>query len=68
MTTPLTPPHDVVGGATARLDAAQDAGDQERLRVLDELYAGLEAELEKEMAFPPPAGPQDLEQAGPSGR
>ncbi|HEV2754872.1 MAG TPA: hypothetical protein VG318_03725 [Actinomycetota bacterium] len=57
MTSPLTPPHDVVAGATARLDAAQDASDQERLRVLDELYAGLEAELEK-----------DFEQARPPGR
>ncbi len=68
MTSPLTPPHDVVAGAAAWLEAAQDATDQERLRVLDELYAGLEAELEREMAFPPPAEPQDFEQAGPAGR
>ncbi|MFN2586530.1 MAG: hypothetical protein ABR613_00230 [Actinomycetota bacterium] len=57
MTPPLTPPHDVVAGAAARLEAAQDASDAERLRVLDELYAGLEAELEK-----------DFEQAGPARR
>lgn len=57
MTTPLTPPHDVVAGAAARLQAAQDASDRERLRVLDELYAALEAELDK-----------DFEQAGPAGR
>ena len=57
MTSPLVPPQDVVAGAAARLEAAQDASDQERLRVLDELYAGLEAELEK-----------DFEQAGPAGR
>ncbi len=56
MTTPL-PHEDLVAGATGRLDAAQDASDQERLRVLDELYAGLEAELDK-----------DFEQAGPAGR
>jgi hypothetical protein len=57
MTSPLVSPQDVVAGAAARLEAAQDASDQERLRVLDELYAGLEAELEK-----------DFEQAGPAGR
>ncbi|MDQ3952852.1 MAG: hypothetical protein M3279_07830 [Actinomycetota bacterium] len=56
MTTPL-PHQDLVAGAAARLEAAQDATDQERLRVLDELYAGLEAELER-----------DIEQAGPAGR
>ncbi|HEX2057239.1 MAG TPA: hypothetical protein VHI71_02625 [Actinomycetota bacterium] len=56
MTTPL-PYDDPVAGAAARLEAAQDATDQERLRVLDELYAGLEAELEK-----------DFGQAGPAGR
>lgn len=54
----LTPePADVVAVSAARLEAAQDAPDLDRLRVLDELYAGLEAELEK-----------DLEQAGPAGR
>ncbi len=68
MTTLPTPPDDLVAGAAARLEAAQDASDVERLRVLDELYAGLEAELEREMAFPRPAGPQDFEQAGPAGR
>ena len=68
MTTPL-PPDDLVGGAAARLEVAQDAGDQERLRVLDELYADLEAELERELAaIPPSAEPQDLEQTGPAGR
>ena len=56
MTTPL-PSDDLVAGAAARLEAAQDEGDLERLRVLDELYADLEAELEK-----------DFEQAGPAGR
>ncbi len=56
MTTPL-PNEDLVAGAAARLQAAQDASDQERLRVLDELYAHLEAELDK-----------DFEQAGPAGR
>lgn len=66
MTTPLFN-DDVVAGAAGRLEAAQDSSDQERLRVLDELYAGLEAELEREMAFPPP-GSQDLEQTGPPGR
>ena len=54
----MTFPHDdPVAGATGRLDSVQDASDQERLRVLDELYADLEAELEK-----------DFEQAGPAGR
>ncbi|MDQ3957114.1 MAG: hypothetical protein M3273_02205 [Actinomycetota bacterium] len=47
----------VVASAAARLDAAQDATDEERLRVLDELYSSLEAELEK-----------DFGQAGPAGR
>lgn len=56
MTTPL-PQEDLVAASAGRLEAAQDLSDQERLRVLDELYAGLEAELEK-----------DLEQAGPAGR
>lgn len=61
MTTPL--PHagpngpDLVTAAAGRLDAVQDASDQERLRVLDELYADLEAELDK-----------DFGQAGPAGR
>lgn len=54
---PDTTSEDVVAGAAQRLVAAQDASDQERLRVLDELYAGLEAELEK-----------DFEQAGPARR
>ena len=57
MNSPLLPNHDVVAAAAGRLEAAQDASDQERLRVLDELYAGLEAELEK-----------DFEQARPAGR
>lgn len=57
MTTPF-PHEDLVAGAAGRLEAAQDASDQERLRVLDELYAGLEAELEKDF----------FEQAGPAGR
>ena len=48
---------DFVAASAGRLQAAQDASDQERLRVLDELYAGLEAELEK-----------DFGQAGPAGR
>lgn len=56
MTTPLSH-DDFVAAAAGRLEAVQDATDQERLRVLDELYAGLEAELEK-----------DLGQAGPAGR
>ena len=56
MTTPL-PHEDLVAGAAARLEAAQDAADAERLRVLDELYAGLEAEFDK-----------DFEQARPAGR
>ncbi len=56
MTTPLSH-DDLVAGAAGRFEAAQDASDQERLRVLDELYADLEAELEK-----------DFEQAGPAGR
>ncbi len=67
MTHPL-PHEDLLSGVAGRLEAAQDAGDQERLRVLDELYADLEAELGREMAFPPGAEPQDLEQAGPPGR
>ena len=66
MTKPL-PHEDLVAGAAGRLDAAQDASDRERLRVLDELYADLEAELEREMAFPPSARPQDFEQTGPAG-
>lgn len=61
-------PYDVVAGATARLEAAQDASDRERLRVLDELYAGLEAELEREMALPHAAGPEGFDQAGTAGR
>ena len=60
--------HDVVATAGARLEAAQDASDRERLRVLDELYAGLEAELEREMTLPHSAEPQGLGQAGPAGR
>jgi hypothetical protein len=60
--------HDVVATAGARLEAAQDVSDQERLRVLDELYAGLEAELEREMAVRHPVEPRDLGQAGPAGR
>ena len=56
MTIPL-PHEDLVAGAAGRMDAVHDASDRERLRVLDELYADLEAELEK-----------DLEQAGPAGR
>ncbi len=64
----MTTPEDFVAATASRLEAAQDASDQERLRVLDELYAGLEAELEREMAFPPSAEPQDFEQAGPAGR
>ncbi len=67
MTTPL-PQDDLVSGAASRLEAAHDANDAERMRVLDELYADLEAELEREMAFPPSAGSQDFEQAGPAGR
>ena len=62
------PQHDVVATAGARLEAAQDASDRERLRVLDELYAGLEAELEREMALPHSAEPQGFGQAGPAGR
>jgi hypothetical protein len=72
MTTPLPNAgpggHDLVARAAGRLESAQDASDQERLRVLDELYADLEAELEREMAYPTSAGPQDFEQAGPAGR
>lgn len=57
-THPATPDvGDVVATSAGRLEAAQDLSDLERLRVLDELYAGLEAELEK-----------DFEQAGPAGR
>ena len=55
MTTPL-PHQDLVAGAAGRLEAAQDASDAERLRVLDELYAGLEAELEKDFGQTGPAG------------
>jgi hypothetical protein len=66
MTTPF-PHEDLAAAAAGRLEAAQDASDQDRLRVLDELYADLEAELEKEMAFPPAAG-QGFEQTGPAGR
>lgn len=59
---------DLVAASAGRLEAAQDAGDVERLRVLDELYADLEAELEKEMSFPSSAEAQDFEQTGPAGR
>ncbi len=57
MTSPQSSHEEVVSAASARLDAAQDSSDQERLRVLDELYAGLEAELEG-----------DFEQTGPARR
>ena len=67
MTTPL-PHQDLVSGAAARLQAAQDATDQERLRVLDELYAGLEAELDRDVGLPHSAEPEDFGQAGPAGR
>lgn len=66
--TTARPQQDVVATAGARLEAAQDASDQERLRVLDELYAGLEAELEREMTLPHSAEPRGLGQAGPAGR
>ena len=56
MTTPF-PHDDLVVAAAGRLEASQEASDQERLRVLDELYADLEAELER-----------DFEQTGPPGR
>ena len=56
MNTPF-PHEDLAAAAAGRLEAAQDASDQDRLRVLDQLYADLEAELEK-----------DFEQAGPAGR
>ena len=52
-----TPSSDLTSRAAERLQAAQDANDEERLRVLDDLYGDLEAELER-----------DLEQARSAGR
>lgn len=42
------PAGDAVEAATARLDEAEAAGDPARLKVLDDLYASLEGELDRE--------------------
>ena len=41
------PPQDVVEHVRSEVERANDAGDEERLEILEGLHAGLESELSK---------------------